>query len=247
MKRMFLKSLLLSLMFFRAPYLQTGEPGTFGHISEPELPSTGLITNHTHLPEEHLSEEALRLEHIQQAEDLQRLLTQKHLTQDPLLPHVIKQGNAEGTSLLLVPAGKDTTTDDDLTAKERAALKAEELHSFNTTASTDTEHLTNHHTPLNFIRTKIIQHLTNELATIKSKLTTEQIKNREMVIKFFDKAGELTKENLKEFHTIYEKLAQWKEGTELTLTPDEQKKMKLFLQSIVTTYCVKHQTIEKAL
>ena len=236
MKRMFLKSLLLSLMFFCTPYLQTGEPGTFGHISEPELPSTGLITNHTHLPEEHLSEETLRLEHIQEEE--LKLRTPHHAQlplhdQDPLKRPVLTQPS----DITIENTLDATLTDEELTA----VIETEHL-TVSKTHPTDPTHLTNHHAQLNFIRKKIIQHLTNELIKVKEKLTPEQIKNREMVIKFFDKAGELPEENVVKFRTIYKKLAEWDGKSELTLTINEQKEMKLFLQSIVTTYCTKRQS-----
>ena len=244
MKKMFLRSLLW-VTVLSISFVQAGEPGKFTLPEEPAQFHTGnQATDHLHT-EDH-NAEALRLERIQQEEDLQRLLTQKHLTQDPLPPHV-KQGNAEGTSLLLVPAGRDTATDKDLTTEQLKALKTEEHHGFTRTPSSTTSHPADHHGLPGHVRTTIIQHLKNELTTIRKTLTDEQIKNREMVIEFFGKAGELTKENLKEFHNIYKKLTEWKEGTELTLTPEEQKEMKLFLQSLISTYCSKRQSVEKAL
>ena len=226
MKKILLKSLLVSFGLFFIPLIQTAIPREgFGHMG------TGPTTEQHHdSPENRLSQEALQM----RLAEGQRLLTQKHLTQDPLLPH-LKIDNPEGTSLLLIPKGRDATTE------ELAALERERVHRF--TLSPAKAYAADHHTPLDAIRTKIIQHLTNELAAIKSKLAPEEIKNREMVIKFFDKAGELTRENLIRFHTIYKKLAEWDRASELTLTPEEQKEMKLFLQSIITTYCAKHQTV----
>jgi len=136
---------------------------------------------------------------------------------------------------------------DTLTEEERAALKAREHHAFaHAPTSSTAEHPTDLQLQLNFIRTKIVSHLSQELTLIKSKLTSEQIKNREMVIKFFDKAGELTEETLKTFRPLYKKLAEWDEKSNLNLTATEEKEMKLFLQSIITTYCTSHQSREKA-
>ncbi len=225
---------LCGLLF--VPLVQTAERGEgFGHRVELGH-STDPVTDQRGIEEQYYAaEEALRLEHAQQAKGLQ-----KHLTQDlDLLVPSFKQGDAEG---VLRSTVRDTTMDDNLTVEEREALKAIKHHNLNATTSTNSEHLTNYHTPLNLIRTKIIQHLANEFTAIKETLTAEQIKNREMVIKFFDKAGELTEENLKKFRNVYEKLAEWKEGTELTLTIDEQKEMKLFLQSIISTYCTNHRS-----
>ena len=234
--KMFLKSLLVSFGLLFSPVIQTGdhtEPREH-QAQEESYTALRLDQQAEALQLERLAQQAeyLRLERLaQQGEHSQNHSISAHHTQEPI-------------TLLHKGDGHTITSNDGLTAaEERAALNAKEHLSF---IHESTTHITDHHAQLNFIRTKIIQHLTNELSTIKSKLTAEQIKNREMVIKFFDKAGELTTEGLAKFHNIYKKLAKWEKGTELTLTPEEQKEMKLFLQSLIRTYCVKHQTLEKA-
>ena len=233
--KMFLKSLLVSFGLLFSPVIQTNEPRV-EHIN----PDQNQPESYT----------ALRLEHLRLAQQAKH--SQNRPTSD-LLPHQTQKLTAplhKGDGPTIITSNDELTAEERAAlnaAEERAALNAEEHHSFiHETTPLSTTHITDHHAQLNFIRTKIIQHLTNELSTIKLKLTAEQIKSREMVIKFFDKAGELTTEGLAKFHNIYKKLAKWEKGTELTLTPEEQKEMKLFLQNLVTTYCTKHQTLEKA-
>ena len=240
--KMFLKSLLVSFGLLFSPVIQTIEPRV-EHINPDQAQPKSYAAKALQL--ERLAQQA---EHSQLAQ--QAAHSQNHSTSD--LPHHLKLTAPlhKGDGPTIITSNDELTAEERAAlnaAEERAALNAEEHHSFiHETTPLSTTHITDHHAQLNFIRTKIIQHLTNELSTIKSKLTAEQIKNREMVIKFFDKAGELTTEGLVKFHNIYKKLAKLKEGTELTLTPEEQKEMKFFLQSLIRTYCVKHQTLEKA-
>jgi hypothetical protein len=202
---------------------------SFEHIRESNLFSTGPIMDDYLLPKEHLPKDRLQLEHSKQVNN-----EQKYLTQNPLMPHI--KANIEEASLQLTER-KDPTTDKDLTIEQLKFLTAKKHQNFNSTISLDTAHTTDHHAKLNFIRPKIVQHLTNELASVTSKLTDEQIENRKMIINFFDKAGELTEESLKASHNIYRKLAEWDGKSELSLTPQDQKEIKLFLQSIISTYC----------
>ena len=237
MKKMFLRSLLISLGLLFVPFVQTGEPReSFGHMGEP-----GHVTDPTidqaRIAADLDAAEALRLERIQQQ------VRAPHHTEDHIGIHQKPKTPGETTQ---ITADKGTASDDSLTDEELAALKAAEHYSFNDTkTSPGSDHLADHPTQLNSIRPNIIQHLKNELAIIREKLSPEQIKNREMVIEFFHKAGELTEENLVRFHNVYEKLNKLEEGTELTLTPEEQKEMKLFLQSLISTYCTTRQSVER--
>ncbi len=243
MKKTFVRSLLISGLLF-TPFIQSGERGF--HTVEPEH-VTDPLTNQPRITEDQNAAEALRLKIDQEEADEERLLaSQEHHTKSPLATN--SQLHTSGDINQVTVVGENTISNTNLSAKELAALKATEHHSFtSTTPSLTSEHPVDHHTPLNLIRPKIIRHLSNELITIKEKLTAEQIKSREMVIKFFDKAGELTKENLATFRTVYKKLAEWDGKSDFILTANEQKEMKLFLQSIISTYCTKRQTTEKGL
>jgi hypothetical protein len=238
MKKMFLKALFISFGLLFIPFVQTMEPRIFNPGIEAER-LTGPTIDQAHITEENNPAGIVRLKINQEEAAQQKLRTPPHAETPP-------NPKTPGETTL-IPAR--TTSDNELTAEDLTALKATEHHGFShTTTSPDPDHITDLPTQLiNRIRPKIVLHLKNELINLKETLTAEQVKNREMVIEFFHKTGELTEENLVKFHNIYTKLTEWKEGTQLALTPDEQKEMKLFLQSIVTAYCTNRQTTAKKL
>lgn len=242
MKKYFFKTLLVVGGLVSIEFVRPGEP-LVEHITLAEPSPTHPLSDHRQQEENQHLAEALRLKNIQEKES--HLPTQHPLPKEPLSTTSAPHPRID-TTLSTKRIAKDIASTDTLTEKERETLKLLDQHTFtHASPSADIVHSADPQPQLNFIRPKIVRHLAQELSKLKEKLSPEQIKNREMVIKFFNKAGELTQENLEAFRPLYKKLAEWDETSELTLTSEEQKEMKRFLQSIITTYCANHQTTKE--
>jgi hypothetical protein len=206
MKKGLLKKLTLRLGLLVVTSTYAGDPFA-EHITVPDSSLPSLLLDHTRKEEAQHAAETLRLEHMQEKEE-QSPVYQTTITNPLASPS--SHHPAIDPALLKVTPATDTLSLDTLTTKELAALKVGEHHTFaHESPSSLSDHSTNLQPQLNFIRHKITNHLTAELMAVKEQLTTDQIKNREMVIKFFEKAGTLTPENLETFRPLYKKLAEW--------------------------------------